>query len=229
MLVTFCGIVGSGKTINSKKTLRWLRQAGYEPYYIRFRRLGWRSLLRTPAPAPWKDRESHKSRGPHEEELRSSSRKPPRRLDTGKKLTLFLTVGYILRALQFRLFIYLHHRRHLVVLNRYFYDSVAHFRIATPTEQKYLRWLLAVIPRPALPFLLVLRPETAHRRKPFYGVEELRECALSIMVLQGLVPNLKIVHTDNVGTVDRRVEKCLREVLPQRRKHEHVQESHSQD
>ncbi|MGH7496624.1 MAG: hypothetical protein ACREOO_30095 [bacterium] len=227
MLVTFSGIVGSGKTINSKKSLRWLRQAGYEPYYLRFRRLGWRTLLRTPAPSPWKERETYASQEPRVEKRRSSMRKPPRRLDTGKRLTLLLTLGYTLRAMQFRLFVFLHHRRHLIVLNRYFYDSFAHFRITTPTERKYLHWLLAVIPQPALPFMLVLRPETAHRRKPFYGVEELRACAGSIMVLQGLVPNLKIVHTDNVGTVDRRVEKCLGEILPQRRKHEHVQEGHS--
>ena len=227
MLVTFCGIVGSGKTINSKKTLRWLREAGYEPYYLRFRRLGWRTLLRTPAPTPWKEREKYKSNEPEVEKRRSSSRKPPRHLETGKRLTLPLTLGYTLRALQFRLFVFLHHRRHLIVLNRYFYDSFAHFRITSSIEQKYLRWLLAIIPQPELPFLLVLRPETAHRRKPFYSVQELRECAESIMILQERVHNLKIVHTDNVGTVDRRVEKCLGEILPQRRKHEHVQERHS--
>ena len=114
MLVTFCGMVGSGKTINSKKTLRWLRRAGHEPYYIRFRRVGWRSLLGTPAPAPWRERE----RSPSEDDQPKPGRKKAaRRLTVDKNLTLLLCLGYILRAWRFRLFLFLHHRRHLVVMN----------------------------------------------------------------------------------------------------------------
>ncbi len=224
-LVTFCGMVGSGKTTNSKKTLRWLCQAGYEPYYLRFRSVGWRSLLRPPALSPWQDRESHGSRP----DRRSASRKAPRHLQATKSLSLLLTLGYLVRAMRFRLFCFLYHRHHLVVVNRYFYDSFAHYHLATASERRYLRWLMAAIPRPELAVLLVLRPETAHRRKPFYNVEELRQCAENVAAFQRLVPNLKIVATDNIATIDRQVEKHLREIFPQQRKREHVQEGYPQN
>jgi thymidylate kinase len=223
MLVTFSGMMGSGKTINAKKTLRWLHHAGYEPYYLRFRHLGWRSLLRTPAPERWRERES----SPESEHPKPRRQKAARRLQVGKNLTLVLFFGYVLRAWRFRLFLFLHHRRHLVVVNRYFYDNLANYRLSTPREQKYLRWLLAAIPQPELAMLLVVRPETAHRRKQAYALSDLRQLAQNTQILQNCISPLTVIPTDVVATVDRRVEKHLRQVFQQRRKREHVQESHS--
>ncbi len=224
MLVTFCGMVGSGKTINSKKTLRWLRAAGYEPHYLRFRFLKWRSLWRTPAPAPWQEVEKKESRATH---TLAEKKITPRRLATNKTLTLRLCLGYFIRALRFKLFLRRHHRQHTIVVNRYFYDNLAHYRLATARERKYLRWLLAAMPKPDLAVFLVLRPETAHRRRPAYVLEELQQLAENTITLQQLFPELKIVHTDNISTVDRQIEKHLRRVFQPRRKREHVQESHS--
>ena len=224
MLVTFCGMVGSGKTTNSKKTLRWLRQAGYDPYYLRFRFLGWRSLSCTPASAPWQEHEKRESRP----ERPPVEKKPAsRHVQTNKALTWWRCLGYGVRALRFRWFLHRHHRHHTVVVNRYFYDNLAHYRLSSPREQKYLRWLMTVMPEPQLAVLLVLRPETALRRRPAYALAELQQLAQNTLNLQRLIPKLKIVHTDDISSVDRQVEKCLRQTFQQQRKRGHVQESHS--
>ena len=57
MLVTFSGMVGSGKTTNAKKALQILHEIGYSPYYLRFRLINWRDLFKSPAAKPWQPRE----------------------------------------------------------------------------------------------------------------------------------------------------------------------------
>jgi len=218
MLVTFCGTVASGKTINAKKTLRWLSAAEYRPYYIRFRFLSWRSLRSSPARKGWKYRGSGNSLLG----LRRSTPKPTRHLRAKRVLTLRLTLGYALRALQFRAFLLLHHRNHLVVVNRYFYDSFARYRLNTPRQQLYLRILLKLVPQPDLPILLVLQPETAHSRKPFYKLKDLQRCCENVLNFQRLVPYLKVVRTDDVSTVDQQMEEYLQQVFQRPRKHENA-------
>lgn len=210
MLVTFSGMVGSGKTTNAKKTLRWLRAHGYAPYYIRFRLINWRSLWRTPARAPWREKENA-ARTP-----KPQAHAPvlaPRQTASDKQLTFALFLGYLMRIVLFRLFVALHHRRHLLVVNRYFYDSFAHFRLTTAREQKLFRWLMKAAPEPELAILLVLKPETSHRRRPAYAFDELQRLAENTLALKNYAPNLRVVATDVISTVDRQVEKELAAVF----------------
>lgn len=209
MLVTFSGMVGSGKTTNAKKTLRWFCAQGYAPYYLRFRFITWRSVWRTPATAPWRERENsnvvRKAQAPMNNQARPA--------ETHKQLTFALFLGYVLRIVQFRLFMWRHHRSHLIVLNRYFYDSFMHYRCDSPRERKYLRWLMRAAPRPDLAILLVVRPETAQRRRPAYAFEFLRQLSENTTQLQSLATHIRVVATDNLSTVDRKIEEELRAVF----------------
>lgn len=210
MLISFSGMVGSGKTINAKKTLRWLRALGHEPYYLRFRLINWRSLWRTPASEPWREKETlARSHKPHTQARALT----PRPATSDKQLTFALFLGYLVRIGLFRLFVALHHRRHLLVVNRYFYDSFAHFRMTSPREQKLLHWLIKAAPEPELAILLVLKPETSHRRRPAYAFEELQRLAENTLALKNYAPHLRLVATDVISTVDRQVEKELAAVF----------------
>ncbi len=210
MLVTFSGMVGSGKTTNAKKSLRWLSARGYAPYYVRFRFITWRSVLRAPASTPWRERAGTKN---------SPTRQTPpptetqRTLAVNERLSFRLFIGYLVRIVRFRLFLARHHRGHLLVLNRYFYDSFMHYRIASSREQKYLHWLIKAAPKPDLAILLALRPETSHRRRSAYALEELRQMAENTLKLQSCAPHLRVIATDNLSTVDRQVEKELRAIF----------------
>ncbi|MEK7728608.1 MAG: hypothetical protein AAB354_09355 [candidate division KSB1 bacterium] len=210
MLVTFSGMVGSGKTTNAKKTLRWLCAQGHEPYYIRFRLINWRSLWRTPAHAPWREKETA-ARTPKPQAHPHAV--TPRPATSDKRLTFAIFLGYLGRIVLFRLFVALHHRRHLLVVNRYFYDSFTHFRLVTVREQKLLHWLLKAAPQPELAILLVLKPETSHRRRPAYALEELQRLSENTLALKNYAPNLRVVITDVISAVDRQVEKELRTIF----------------
>lgn len=199
MLITFSGMVGSGKSTHSKNVIRLLRGFGYSPYLIHFRQIGWRHLLRSSA-LP------RSRRTPPTSPRKQGETSPPapqvRLCQSDKQWSLIRFFGYLLYIFCFRLFLLLHHRQHLLILNRYFYDNFAHFRIATWRDRLYLRVLLAVVPKPDLAFLLVVHPENAHRRRPTYALEALRQMAVNYGHLQQFVNGMILVITDDMHGVD---------------------------
>lgn len=218
MLVTFSGMVGSGKSTNAKRAMRLMQELGYTPYYLRFRFIGWRELFRPPAQKPWELRE----------EISASTSSAPdmngqvkRRLEVDKRLTLAVFLGYLLRIFRLRLFLHLYHRHHLVVLNRYFYDNFAHFRVTTPAERRFVRLLLAAMPQPDLAFLMVSRPDTAFYRRPDYHREELQKISENYAYMRTLDSRLTVIATDNVRTVDSQVERSIRAVFHQQQMRPH--------
>ena len=199
MLITFSGMVGSGKSTNAKNVVRLLRGLGYSPYLIRFRQIGWRHLLRSPALTPGHAvqtrlrPEEGRSRFPPEEE---------RHLQPQKRLSFLRFLGYLVYILCFRLVMLRHHRQHLVVLDRYFYDNFAHFRIVRSLDRVYLRLLIAAVPKPDVAFFLVLSPESAHRRRPAYSYEALRLMAANYRYLRNFIEYATVVITDNLQVGD---------------------------
>ncbi|MDL1878140.1 hypothetical protein FBQ85_23680, partial [Cytophagia bacterium CHB2] len=187
MLITFSGMVGSGKSKNAQNTLLLLQEFGHAPHYLRFRMLGWWQLFNPPSRAPWQMREESSSEKPSRP-LMMGSRK--RRLGLDKRLTTLVFVGYLLRILRFRIYRFLYHRHDLLVLNRYFYDNLAQFRAANAREQKYLRLLLDAIPKPDLAFLMVVRPETALQRRASYHRHELQQLAENYARIQKQISRL---------------------------------------
>lgn len=213
MLVTFSGMVGSGKTTNAHKTLRRLRDLGYLPYYVRFRQISWRSLLRSPAPEPWQEK---RPTSQHREDRLMQPALQERQLDPQRRLSVVKFFGYVARILRFRLFLLLHHRRQIVITNRYFYDSFAHYHIDGRFERMCLRLLIAATPQPDLAFLFVLSPESAYRRRPAYDCHGLKQLADNYCNLQNYIDDMFTVRTDDVSMVDVQVEKKVRELFSQK-------------
>ncbi|MDZ7265875.1 MAG: hypothetical protein ONB48_00890 [candidate division KSB1 bacterium] len=212
MLVTFSGIVGSGKSTNAKRAMRVMQELGFTPYYLRFRFVGWRDLFRSPVQQPWAPRAELKSATSN---LPAMNGQAKRRLEVDKRMNLMVVLGYLLHILRFRLFLSLYHRQHLVVLNRYFYDNFAHYRITTPAERRYLRFLLTAMPQPDLAFLMVTHPDTAFYRRPEYHREELQKISENYAQMRQLDSRLTVIATDNVSTVDSQIERSIRAVFHQ--------------
>lgn len=224
MLITFSGMVGSGKSKNAQNTLLLLQEFGHAPRYLRFRMLGWWQLLNPPSRAPWKMREDSPAAKPPRP-LMMASRK--RHLGINKRLTMPIFLGYLLRILRFRIYMGLHHRRNLLVLNRYFYDNLAQFRATTVREQKYLRFLLTAIPKPDLAFLMVVRPETALQRRASYHRQELQQLAENYARIQKWVSQLIVIATDNLSLVDSQIEKSVRAIFHQEQMRQHAEKNAS--
>jgi thymidylate kinase len=195
VLITFSALVGSGKSTHAKNVVRLLSGLGYAPYLIHFRQIGWRHLFMTRSLEPEQVTTTASQR------KRGRNRSPithVRYLQTQKRLRFTMLLGYLTYILRFRLFVLLHHRRHLLVLNRYFYDNFAHFRVASKLDRVYLRLLLWAVPKPDLAFLLFLSPESAHRRRPTYSYETLRMMARNYRRLCNFINHATVVITDEV-------------------------------
>ena len=199
MLITFSGMVGSGKSTHAKNVVRLLRGVGHSPYLMHFRQIGWRHLLRSAAIVPGRTKPT-RSRRRRGEPFTLALQERHRQAE--KRFSFCIFLGYLMYILRFRLLLWLHHRQHLVVLNRYFYDNFAHFRLTTRRDRFYLRTLLAVVPQPDLAFLLILSPECAHRRRPTYAFAALRQLAINYRELQQYINSLSVVITDDLHVGD---------------------------
>jgi len=218
MLVTFSGMVGSGKSTGAKHAMRVMRELGYSPYYLGFRFIGWRELLRPPAQKPWQPRDEIVAPGSPVPDMNSQTK---RRIEVDRHLSFPAFLSFLLRILRLRVFFYLHYRHHLVVLNRYFYDNFAHFCVTSPRQRRYLRMLLALMPQPDLAFLMVARPDTAFYRRPEYHREELQKISENYAAIRKLASRLIVIATDNVKTVDSQIERNVRAVFHQQQMRPH--------
>lgn len=211
MLITFSGIVGSGKSRGVRQVLKLLTTWGYMPYYPRFRFLRWRHLLLPPVRKPWqKPKAQSYAALPY---VPVNTQMPKRACRIAKRLSFLRFLGYWLRIMRFRLVMAVHFRKRLVVLSRYFYDSFVHLHVSTARERKYLRWLFSVMPKPDLAFLMVVHPETALQRRPAYDGEALRQLAENYANLRKYQQDLVMIATDNVRLVACQIEQAVCTVL----------------
>jgi thymidylate kinase len=215
MLITFSGLVGSGKSTGAKQVLRCLGDWGYTPYYVRFRLIRWYHLLIPPVRNPWQAAQA--SSHAEQQDVSGYNELQKRAGNTGKRLSFCRFIGYWLLIMRFRLFLAVHFRNRVLVLNRYFYDCFARFKVADTRERRYLSWLFAALPKPDLAFLMVISPETSWRRRPAYDYDELRQLAENYENLQKYVGELTVITTDNPGPVNRRIEQAVRTVFHPKR------------
>jgi thymidylate kinase len=62
----------------------------------------------------------------------------------------------------------------VLVMDRYFYDSLANLVAARDFTAVYVRLFKKILPKPDLAILLLVDPEIAFRRKPEYPLEYMR-------------------------------------------------------
>jgi thymidylate kinase len=202
MLVTFSGIVGSGKTTAARGAARALSAAGVPAEYRRFRRLPcftaldpshWIARIRGAAP-------SGDPGGEGEDESRGRTRggNRTRRLP----LTLRATLGYAARALAFRAYV-MTSTGPCIVLDRYFYDSLAHYRLTGRRERLYVALLDRLIPVPDAAILLVPSPALVAARRPTYTAAYISRVIDGFDALRACCARLEPVSADDPQAVDR--------------------------
>jgi thymidylate kinase len=74
----------------------------------------------------------------------------------------------------------------VVIFDRYLYDELANLRLQHPAGRIYARWLMALVPRPDVAYLLDADPEQARMRKPEYPLEFLRSNRAAYLTLSEL-------------------------------------------
>ncbi len=89
----------------------------------------------------------------------------------------------------------------VIIFDRYIYDQLANLS-TDRLGQSYVRFLLSLVPRPDIAYLLDADPEAALKRKPEYPLEFLHEYRRSYLKLQSMVPEMRVIPPGDVEKVE---------------------------
>ena len=81
-----------------------------------------------------------------------------------------------------------------VIFDRYTYDELANLNLRNIAVQGYVRFIMALVPRPDISFLLDADPDAARARKPEYPVDFIRINRQAYFDLNRIIGGLTIVE-----------------------------------
>ena len=93
----------------------------------------------------------------------------------------------------------------LVIFDRYAYDELANLNLLNPLARAYVRFVLKLVPKPHISYLLDADPVQACARKPEYPLEFLHTSRESYLVLSELVGGMTVIAPMPVRNVERQI------------------------
>ena len=92
-----------------------------------------------------------------------------------------------------------------VIFDRYTYDELANMNLGNAVVRAYARFIMAMVPRPDVSFLLDADPEAARARKPEYPVDFIRLNRKAYFDLNQVVGGLTVVEPMAIEEAKRKV------------------------
>ncbi|RMD91538.1 MAG: hypothetical protein D6814_18115 [Calditrichaeota bacterium] len=205
MLITFSGIVGSGKSTNAKRAYHRLKEMGYPVEYVRFRFVNLKSVLKP-----------HSGRGAGKTGRQTPNKQngmTSLRAHRPRKMTLVRCLGYLWRMLVFRLFVAIRLRGKIGICDRFFYDNFTHYAFTTTPEKVYLKLLKSLLPQPDLALMLVASADKIIERRKQYDPHYLARMTKNYLKVLREFPNVTMVRTDEFEGLDATIDTHIREAL----------------
>lgn len=190
VVITFSGMVGSGKSVCSKYVGGNLAERGLPVYYLRFRFVSVKSFFEKKTGF---GKFVFKEKTIPERSLRFKNFKLRSNLGF-----LGAMAYYAWRSCLFSLLIKVRYSKDVVVVDRYIYDYLVQYRLE---EQRYwplFRLFLKLIPRPDLAVVLLADFETIQRTRPFYAPEYIQLNLANYRRLKEICPEAVFVENNSV-------------------------------
>jgi thymidylate kinase len=106
-----------------------------------------------------------------------------------------------------------------IIFDRYAYDELANLTLTNPLNRFYARFIMWLVPRPHVSYVLDADPVQARARKPEYPLEFLYFCRASYLALSNLIGGMTVIPPMRVEDVAREVLRHAQAQLP----HIHLQ------
>lgn len=81
-----------------------------------------------------------------------------------------------------------------VIFDRYTYDELANMNLENPFVRAYARFIMALVPRPDISYLLDADPEAARARKPEYPIDFIRLNRKAYFDINRVVGGLTVIE-----------------------------------
>lgn len=117
---------------------------------------------------------------------------------TGVRLFLYFVDGLSMRGVAQRA---LRSDVDVVIFDRYTWDEMANLNFRNPFLRAYVRFIMRLVPRPDVSYLLDADPVQARARKPEYPIDFLHKNRAAYMTLASLVGGITIIPPMSVGEV----------------------------
>jgi thymidylate kinase len=210
--VSFSGVDGAGKTTQIDNLCAFLTEQGVRYQVFRF----WDDIARLT-----NVREGTGHRVFKGEKGIGSPEKPINRRDKnvrGFPMTCIRMFLYFVDALSTRRVFKraMRGQAEFVIFDRYTYDELANMNLQNPVVRAYARFIMSLVPRPDISFLLDADPEAARARKPEYPVDFIRFNRQTYFDLNGVVGGMTVIPPMAIEEAKRQVVRQAAAILPSR-------------
>lgn len=209
-LVSFSGMDGAGKSTQIRVLCDRMQESGLDVALITF----WDDVARLTG---LRESTGHaifkgeKGVGTPEKPVNRRDKNVQSPLMTGVRFFLYfldaLSLARIARRAR-------HSGAAMVIFDRYAYDELVNLRLRNPLARAYARFIMKIVPRPDISYVLDAEPEQARARKPEYPLDFLHECRASYLELARLLGGINVIPPMPVPEVAREIWKSALEKLP---------------